>query len=65
MKKQMNGNIIFITMVGIRSKSFFKTFFLINHMSFSPRWDTWAQADVLQKRTEKTEELFNKMNAAM
>ena len=29
------------------------------------RWDTWAQADVLQKRTDKTEELFNKMNVSM
>jgi len=64
MKKQMNGNIIFIMMVGIKSKFLLKYIFL-EVLSLLNRWDTWAQGDVLQKRTEKTEELFNKMNAAM
>jgi hypothetical protein len=65
MKKQMNGNIIFTMMVGIRSKSSLICFFPLEIIFLFNRWDTWAQADVLQKRTEKTEELFNKMNEAM
>ncbi|CAF1625920.1 unnamed protein product [Adineta ricciae] len=39
--------------------------YYIHYDGWNKKWDTWAQADVLQKRTEKTEELFNKMNVAM
>ena len=63
MKKQTNGNILFTMMVGIRSK--FSRQFCLSIRFLSYRWDTWAHADVLQKRTEKTEELFNKMNVAV
>ena len=63
MKKPTTGNTSFTTMGGIRSNSFVDPLF---HMaSLCLRWDTWAQADVLQKRTDKTEELFNKMNASV
>ncbi|CAF0731654.1 unnamed protein product [Adineta steineri] len=37
--------------------------YYIHYDGWNKKWDTWAQADVLQKRTEKTEEIFNKMNA--
>ena len=49
-------------MVGIRSKRSSERIYL-NKLFHFIRWDTWAEADVLQKRTDKTEELFNKMNA--
>ncbi|CAF2122476.1 unnamed protein product [Rotaria magnacalcarata] len=39
--------------------------YFIHYDGWNKKWDTWAQADVLQKRTEKTEELFNKMNVAV
>jgi len=39
--------------------------YYIHYDGWNKKWDTWAQGDVLQKRTEKTEELFNKMNEAI
>ncbi|UJR28938.1 hypothetical protein I4U23_010155 [Adineta vaga] len=39
--------------------------YFIHYDGWNKKWDTWAQADVLQKRTDKTEELFNKMNASI
>ncbi|CAF2520620.1 unnamed protein product [Rotaria sp. Silwood2] len=39
--------------------------YYIHYDGWNKKWDTWAQADVLQKRTEKTEELFNKMNSTI
>jgi len=37
--------------------------YFIHYDGWNKKWDTWAQGDALQKRTEKSEELFNKMTA--
>jgi len=39
--------------------------YYIHYDGWNKKWDTWAEADVLQKRTDKTEEIFNKMNTAI